>query len=62
MQRDHNLFNILTGNKNKLYDSIRKSKSDKTSIEYLDVNGTRFKGDKVADGFYESFKQLKYLN
>ena len=51
---------ILDNNPKDLYKAIRKAKTESTpTLHFLDVNGTKFVGSEVPDGFYFALSELK---
>ena len=59
LERDSNLFSILTNDPARLYSSIRRNKRQSVMINKLTVGKETFTGDNVKKGFYKSVSQLK---
>ena len=63
INRDSNLFSILTKDPSALFRSVRSYlKPSARAVPFVTVNGKKYSGDKVADGLYESISNLKKEN
>ena len=60
VQRDSNVFSILSTNPSAIYSKIKLGKASSTDqIPFLKVGNKEYWGENVKDGFYDSIKNLK---